>query len=60
MDRGRAHLDLRDDLFLGRIRVSAVNDADDVRLRTLHESDRSPEDAFPATARIAVPPLSMR
>lgn len=56
----RAYLDLRDDLFFTRVCVSTVDDADDVRLCALHQSDRSPEHSLPATACVAVFRVSMR
>lgn len=55
----RAHLDLHDDLFFTRVSVSTVDDADDVRLCALHQSDRSPEHTLASTACIAVFRVSM-
>ena len=52
--RKQTHLGLGDDLLFARVRVSAVDDADHVRLRALHQRDRCPEDTFPATACVAV------
>ena len=56
----RANLDFRDDLFFTRICVSTVDDADDVRLCALHQSDRGPEHTLSATACITVFRVSMR
>lgn len=56
----RAHLGLRDDLFFTRVCVSTVDNADDVRLCALHQSDRSPEHTLSATACITVFRVSMR
>jgi hypothetical protein len=56
----RANLGLRDDLFFTRVYVSTVDNANDVRLCALHQSDRSPEYTFSATACIAVFRVSMR
>jgi hypothetical protein len=55
-----AYLGLRDDLFFTRVRVSTVDDADDVRLCALHQSDRSPEHTLSATTCIAVVRVSTR
>jgi hypothetical protein len=56
----RAYLGLRDDLFFVRVCVSTVDDADDIRLCALHQSDRSPEHTLSATACIAAFRVSMR
>jgi hypothetical protein len=55
----RVYLGLRDDLFFTRVCVATVDDADDVRLCALHQSDRSPEHTLSATACIAVVRVSM-
>jgi hypothetical protein len=55
----QAYLDLRNDLFFTRVCVSTIDDADDVRLCTLHQSDRSPEHTLSATPCIAVFRVSM-
>ncbi len=54
------HLGFCDDLLFTRVRVSTVDDADDIRLCTLHQSDRSPEHTLSTTACITVFRLSMR
>ncbi len=56
----RVYLGLRDDLFFTRVCVSTIDDADDVRLCALHQSDRSPEHTLSTTACIAVFRVSMR
>jgi hypothetical protein len=54
------YLDLRDDLFFGCVGVTTVHDANDVGLRALHKSDRSPKHTLPTAAGIAAPSLSIR
>ena len=54
MKHERAYLGLRDNLFFTRLCVSTVDDADDVRLCALHQSERSPEHTLSATTCITV------
>ena len=56
--RVRTYLDFRDDLLFGRVGVTTVHDADDVRLCALHKSNCGPKHTFPTAARIAVLSLS--